>query len=448
MMLLIVVSLGLCGCGGSGLTASPAATTATGKFIDAPVEGLQYVSGGQIGFTGPNGEFTYEVGQPVTFSVGGVVIGQAQGASVITPIELVQTANPGSTVTASTPEVVRIAQFLLTASSLTSTGIKIDPAVSTACAAQNINISTAPTSSFGQAINQIAASAGNRTVITAADAQHHITASMDGLSSGIIVLPPASSTGGGDINSSEVTLNQQFALKIGQSVLIPDEGLRIVLHSVSEDSRCPEDAFCAWEGNARVRLDITKTGQTSTTIELNTSLLAGPQENTYLTYTVKLTSLAPNNKSGQTINPSDYIAGLLITQNGSQSPTAISIDGKQITVESDQYLNLMPQVINPGESTSCSNLIVPAYFSSNLQPFPNNVDIDSVTLSKDSVVVWSGDISKSETRLDAGRLFAIARGCPPPGLQPGTIVEAVFKINYQNSTYFLRAPAAAVMAGS
>jgi hypothetical protein len=131
----------------------------------------------------------------------------------------------------------------------------------------------------------------------------------------------------GKINSAAVTviitasdanafsLNQRFTIKVGQEVTIPEEGLNLSILSVSEDSRCPEDAACVWEGNAKVSLNITKAGQTPTTIELNTSPLVGPPEKTYQTYTVKLTSLAPNNKTGQTINSSDYIVSLVVTQN-------------------------------------------------------------------------------------------------------------------------------------
>lgn len=118
-----------------------------------------------------------------------------------------------------------------------------------------------------------------------------------------------------DSNANVVSLNQQFTVKVGQEVRIPEEGLILTLHSVSEDSRCPEDTACISEGNAKVSINITKTGQTSTSIELNTSPAVGPAEKTYQTYTVKLTSLAPNNKSGQTINSSDYIASLLVTKN-------------------------------------------------------------------------------------------------------------------------------------
>jgi hypothetical protein len=88
-----------------------------------------------------------------------------------------------------------MAQFLLTASSLTSTGIKIDPAVTTASTSQNINLSTASTSSSSAMTNQIAV-ATNRDVTNTTDAQAHITASMNGLASGIIVLPPVTIIGG------------------------------------------------------------------------------------------------------------------------------------------------------------------------------------------------------------------------------------------------------------
>jgi len=131
----------------------------------------------------------------------------------------------------------------------------------------------------------------------------------------------------GKINSAAVTviitasdanafsLNQRFTIKVGQEASIPGEGLTLALQSVSEDSRCPEDAACVWEGNAKVSLNITKAGQTATTIELNTRPIVGPSEKTFQAYTVKLMSLAPNNKAGQTINSSDYIVSLLVTKN-------------------------------------------------------------------------------------------------------------------------------------
>jgi hypothetical protein len=118
-----------------------------------------------------------------------------------------------------------------------------------------------------------------------------------------------------DSNPTAASLNQQFTVKVGQKVSIPGEGLNVTLQSVSEDSRCPEDAACAWEGNAKVSIDMMKTDQSLTAIELNTSPIVGPAEKTYQAYTVKLTSLVPKNKLGQPIISNDYIASLLVTKN-------------------------------------------------------------------------------------------------------------------------------------
>ncbi len=195
------LSLLLNGCGGgssSSNNSNASILVASGKFIDAPVEGMKYLSGAQTGLTGANGEFSYEVGKSVIFSVGGVVVGNAPGAAVITPMDLVKAAYPGTSVTVDTPSVVRIAQFLLTSSSLTSTGMKIDPAVTAACFNQNIDLPTAAAANFATLISQIAKNAGNRNVTAAADALGHLAASISAIAAGgKIVLPDVKITGGG-----------------------------------------------------------------------------------------------------------------------------------------------------------------------------------------------------------------------------------------------------------
>lgn len=59
-------------CGGGGTSSS---RTSTGYFIDSAVTGLDYVSGSQSGKTGSDGSFVYEIGQPVTFKLGNLVLG-------------------------------------------------------------------------------------------------------------------------------------------------------------------------------------------------------------------------------------------------------------------------------------------------------------------------------------------------------------------------------------
>jgi hypothetical protein len=84
-----------------------AGQTASGVFVDSVVSGLGYTSGSESGVTDATGTFTYEVGQPITFHVGGVVLGTTAGKATVTPLDLV--ANSDS----STLAVQNIVRFLM-----------------------------------------------------------------------------------------------------------------------------------------------------------------------------------------------------------------------------------------------------------------------------------------------------------------------------------------------
>lgn len=86
---------------------STAVTISTGRFIDAPVEGLGYASGDISGLTGELGEFEYQPGQSVRFFIGDIVLGEAPaGKGIITPMDLVPSADIDA------PAVVNIARLL------------------------------------------------------------------------------------------------------------------------------------------------------------------------------------------------------------------------------------------------------------------------------------------------------------------------------------------------
>lgn len=96
--LLLIASCG----GGGGSTSGapqPVPTTQTGKFVDAPVEGLEYISGDVVsgtvtGTTDAQGTFKYvqmpnEPAKEVIFKVGNLTIGSCIGKSIVTPVDLV-----------------------------------------------------------------------------------------------------------------------------------------------------------------------------------------------------------------------------------------------------------------------------------------------------------------------------------------------------------------------
>lgn len=129
-----------CGGGGSDSTSAPPATpaTASGTFIDSAVEGLHYTSGGQSGSTGADGSFTCEVGQPVTFTLGNLVLPTvtcATGTNVVSPMTLFETPD------LTDARVVNLAQLLQTLDSNgdPADGITIDDAVYTATTDMDIS---------------------------------------------------------------------------------------------------------------------------------------------------------------------------------------------------------------------------------------------------------------------------------------------------------------------
>lgn len=78
----------------------------TGYFKDSNVSGLTYQTATQSGVTS-GGAYQYELGQQVTFSVGGVTIGSSISRVVLTPIDMRPSGNIED------PEILNIARFLM-----------------------------------------------------------------------------------------------------------------------------------------------------------------------------------------------------------------------------------------------------------------------------------------------------------------------------------------------
>jgi hypothetical protein len=104
-IILVVMLFSSCGGGGGGSDDE----TLTGVFIDSPVKGLRWVSGGMTGTTDAAGRFQYKSGAKVQFYVGDVLLGEATGNSVVIPVDLVASAQD-----ISNPTVTNIIRFLMT----------------------------------------------------------------------------------------------------------------------------------------------------------------------------------------------------------------------------------------------------------------------------------------------------------------------------------------------
>jgi hypothetical protein len=163
----------------------PAGTAVTGVFRNDTVIGLGYVSGGHSGLTDKSGAFTYEEGQGITFSVGGVSIGRvATAKTLVTPADLVSQVIGGDS-----NRVLNVVRFLmmLDQDANANNGLQISAAVTAAAASwapvdfDTTDLATA----LGPIIQQASAADGvSHELPDAATAQAHLLTGSNCIHSG------------------------------------------------------------------------------------------------------------------------------------------------------------------------------------------------------------------------------------------------------------------------
>lgn len=152
---LLPLALALAACGGSD-NPEPAKPAVNGVFIDAAVEGADYVAGTAAkASTGAKGEFSCKEGETVAFSVGGIALGSAPCAATITPLQLAGVSDVKDA------KVVNrlLALQLLDEDNDPSNGIKIAAAVKTALAGKSADFNAAA-ADFNKALAANLAAAG------------------------------------------------------------------------------------------------------------------------------------------------------------------------------------------------------------------------------------------------------------------------------------------------
>ena len=87
-----IASLLLVGCGGGGSNSSPSATPSigTGYYVDAAVQGVDYVCGSQSGITDVDGKFTFEQNQNCSFKIGNVLLREVNALNLQNGIRVLE----------------------------------------------------------------------------------------------------------------------------------------------------------------------------------------------------------------------------------------------------------------------------------------------------------------------------------------------------------------------
>ena len=128
-----------------------------------------------------------------------------------------------------------------------------------------------------------------------------------------MMLLAACASGGGTAPTSPTPgVNEEFTLAPGQAATVKDAQVRITFERVTDDSRCPTDVTCIWEGDATVVLRIKETAD-EVTREVHTQ--GDPPRSRKAPagdYVVTLVRLDPMPRSTAPIEASAYRATLLI----------------------------------------------------------------------------------------------------------------------------------------
>ena len=184
LTLTLILALGQTGCFDGGSSSSKRHAQ-TGVFIDSPVAGLGYVTESRNGLTDAGGAFEYRRDERIAFHIGDLQLGEASGADIITPLDLVPDAEDHTD-----DAVTNIAVLLQTLDQdgNASNGITLTPEISDIVSlhADRLVFDTdyaTFAAALGQLLDELNAAEpavftdtfpGPRTVVAQADAQEHL----------------------------------------------------------------------------------------------------------------------------------------------------------------------------------------------------------------------------------------------------------------------------------
>jgi len=116
--------------------------------------------------------------------------------------------------------------------------------------------------------------------------------------------------------TSEITANlgQEVELKIGQTVSIKGEQIKVKFAEVVTDSRCPNGATCIWQGEITCTVEITYFESMYSKILTQTGLTQEPSRDVFKEYSITF-SVQPYPELERDIKTNEYHLQLVIEKN-------------------------------------------------------------------------------------------------------------------------------------
>lgn len=106
----------------------------------------------------------------------------------------------------------------------------------------------------------------------------------------------------------------ELTLRVGEEKAIGGSVLKLSFGRVLEDSRCPIDAICVWEGNAAVEMGIRAGMGPTIPLRLNTTL--EPHAAAWNGVLVTLLEVAPAPKASEPTRPDAYSVKVRVEADG------------------------------------------------------------------------------------------------------------------------------------
>jgi hypothetical protein len=133
-----------------------------------------------------------------------------------------------------------------------------------------------------------------------------------------LLLAPAASAG-------DIPLGQPFVLGVGEEVVVGNLPVTLRFDEILEDSRCPLDVLCFWEGDAAAQLTLGTAGGEETVAELYTANSPfGESSVEFKEHVITLLDVSPYPQFvSQPIDPDTYKVELVV-EAASTLPTPAS----------------------------------------------------------------------------------------------------------------------------
>ena len=108
--------------------------------------------------------------------------------------------------------------------------------------------------------------------------------------------------------ADQMGANKSFTVQMNQSIFF--DGYEITFSEILEDSRCPADALCVWEGRISIGMDVKNKEEVQSIV-----LTSADKITAYFdSYKINLVHVLPYPFSSKTITPEEYSATVIISK--------------------------------------------------------------------------------------------------------------------------------------